>query len=592
MFRILSKNRFFIASLVLLVFICILYIYSATVNTVMIATIPDVLLIDKFHQGTLTFQDLWVPFGEHRLLGFRLLFLFGSLFLGLNSFYALYLVIGTFVLSSLILYILYKRSLPSSDIKKIQLNFLPVLLIIFALTQMPGLTIAGMTDQFMISIVLALIGFALTDSLFRKFSFLKLGILIFIIFSLTLLFGGGYSAGFYFSIVIVIIIRSITERTFELKIVLPIIFSLLAAYIFYSLPAGSLRGNGSDSNAILEVIKGNGLQSLSYFIKLTAASLMGQSANGYAILKTLTPYFATGTILMLFYIYSIKTFFTSKMRRKTFMPLFLMAYAFGTMIAVWLGRSHLPENALNPWYIPFTKFAAIGVLWILFYNYAKKSTLKNKIVYGLAVFFIVFVQLFGYYAEIQSIPHRRYFMEYPRNLVLAGKENIVASIGSGEVRYTPFYSDFENTMNALNVLEKYNLSFYRNLEKVSDQSVFQNVTLISGWYDSQTRSDGALYRWINKTAIADVQSGEEGMLIIEGFVPPFNRDIEIKIVVNNQVLFTEIRPEGPFKIEQSIAKNSLLDIQIQTDKSTVLEKTGLGKDARDLSIIIYDLSAR
>ncbi|MDD1504956.1 glycosyltransferase family 39 protein [Lysinibacillus sp. CNPSo 3705] len=120
-----------------------------------------------------------------------------------------------------------------------------------------------------------------------------------------------------------------------------------------------------------------------------------------------------------------------------------------------------------------------------------------------------------------------------------------------------------------------------------ENNIWGRSVLNNGWY-----SDEGNYRWIAKSASASIRSGDIGELIIEGIVPDNYDEVTLLLVVDGEIMRSDILKSGEFQIKQKLNKNETMEIEIKTDKSFVPKKNGNSNDVRELSIIINNLEVR
>lgn len=112
-----------------------------------------------------------------------------------------------------------------------------------------------------------------------------------------------------------------------------------------------------------------------------------------------------------------------------------------------------------------------------------------------------------------------------------------------------------------------------------------NIQFLDGWYDIEGN-----YRWINKVAKANIETGDSGKLQIYGTVPNEYAQITMEIYINDSLLATETLANGIFQLEYDLNKNEKMGMRIEIDNSFIPKEKGISSDMRELSIIINNIT--
>ena len=161
-----QKGTFFnllYLALTLLPFLCLIFlVYTYRVDVPAWDQWNLVPLMDKFYQGTLTFQDLWSQHGEHRIFFPRIVMLLLARFSGWNTTYELAFSI---LLAMVIFFVLVYQIRITERLLQIRLNWLiPVLsIMVFSLNQVQNWLWGFQLTEFM-SVLAVLAGFILLQA--------------------------------------------------------------------------------------------------------------------------------------------------------------------------------------------------------------------------------------------------------------------------------------------------------------------------------------------------------------------------------------------------------------------------------------------
>jgi hypothetical protein len=233
----------------------------------------------------------------------------------------------------------------------------------------------------------------------------------------------------------------------------------------------------------------------------------------------------------------------------------------------------------------------IGILWILFYDILKKynqlpvksfkNFLKNNlwtlIIFIFSIIWIFSFQVVSNLAQWRRGPHVKGWLETKRQAILFPTDKSLEFL----------LWDKENSLKAINTLKKYKLSVFR-------ENSSNKIIKLSGW-----NSDG----WIGKNATVRVISGQKGTLLMNVYVPInifsdiYKNSLVLQIiddekVINEQKFSVNYFDKGPINIIFNIPKNTALNLEIRLDKSYIPVNYGLGKDLRELGILIKSFDVK
>ncbi|MCX6726969.1 MAG: hypothetical protein NTY75_04175, partial [Candidatus Shapirobacteria bacterium] len=146
----------------------------------------------------------------------------------------------------------------------------------------------------------------------------------------------------------------------------------------------------------------------------------------------------------------------------------------------------------------------------------------------------------------------------------------------------------KETLNAIGVLKKYKLSVFR------EDMYSKKIVKLFGW-----NSDG----WIGKNVMARVTSGEEGILSMNVYLPTeifskvYKNSLILQIIIDGKIIDEQKFSNGSFDkgavdITLNVPKNETLSLELKLDKFYIPAEFDLGKDLRELGIIINKIEAK
>jgi len=82
--RIIKNNYLVISAFILFSLFIVLYINRASMDVPFLDGLMMLPIVDKYFNGTMTLNDFNIRFGEHRLIGYSLIYLLNAIFFELN----------------------------------------------------------------------------------------------------------------------------------------------------------------------------------------------------------------------------------------------------------------------------------------------------------------------------------------------------------------------------------------------------------------------------------------------------------------------------------------------------------------------------
>lgn len=580
-----------LAGIALLVCYGLVYTLSFRRNMLWENLLEFMPLVQKRVDGTLTLEDLWSPFGEHRLLGYKLVFLANAAWFGLNTLLEAALMPLACGVGAICLFPRYRRSLaPWASDRAIQLSFLVLAFLFISPNQyasfgngmIVGLAIGG--TQFVI-------GFLTLDTFLRSPSRRTAAVYALSVSLAIILFGSAYSTGFALGLLATIAATGAVEwrssQRIDWRLLSTAAAPVAAALVVYMWPwAGSPVTNASLSKNLPWVLS-HPFGSLRFLCMMLTSTVFSEDVfreeaahSGWLA--------AFGAGLALVYGFAGWTFVKRRLWEITWVPFSLAMHALATTAMVLIGRSALGANyAFFPQYLIQTKVGLIGVLWILFLHWQKTKERAPGRLAVAASALVTLGQAYTNRVEWRIIPYRADLFDRGLNATLFDEKSLL-TLGPGE-SYNLLYADTSKTEVGLGIARRYKLSAFSACP-VPGRSL-NDAMLLSGWYSPEKEGG----RWIGRSAEALVRTGDGGMITVKGYVTPntfeaaYQRDLSILITPDVGAPITQKLDAGPFEVRLPVCKHCNVRLVLAPSKFCVPQQVGIGPDDRELSVLISSL---
>lgn len=590
----IKNNLLIICVFIILVLFSIFNVNRTFIDVPYLDGLMQVPTVEKYFNGTLKFSDIAQRWGEHRLIGYTLIFLLNTILFGLNMKMEPFVFVLVYFLIGLVLYFCFKnifKTIFKNKFKKwIGLLYLPILFIVFSLVHPP---IMLMTTQFVIGTLF----FVLISKYFDRIcldskNLLDLILFLSLILVYIVVFSGANFGGMVLGFMICFLFKIFfsDKKKPSLYCLISILFTLFLSISYFKLTRVDYDGVSLFEKIILFFYKfGESFKSILSGISATTLDVhtFEDTLGGREILVLIN-----GSVLLLIGIYSIFKYIFLKMYKFTYFPIFLMVYSLGHILSTRLGR--LDGGWMQPmseWYSFHLYFYVIGILWIIFYDFLKKygqiskKNFKNLIwKYKCNLMIFIFIlgwifsfQFFSNLAQWHRGPYVKQWLEPKKvTLLYPTDENLEYLLWTKE-----------ESLEAIRILKKYKLSVYREENLI-------NFVKLYGWYNDN---------WINKSARATIKSGLDGLVLInvslpkETFIKIYKDSLMLQILVNEKVVKEQNFSDGSFDqgsvdISFEVPKNQELNLEIKLDKSFIPKDFDLGKDSRELGIIINKIEVK
>lgn len=574
---------------------CVVYGFAYTLhvrrNIIVENQFAYMPLLQKVEDGTLTLADLWTPFGEHRVLGYKILFIGNALLFQLNSLMEALLMPLTFGVGAWILFLGYRKSLEGlAGDRFVQLSFLPMALLFNAPSQYATFA-NGMIVGLAIGATLFVATFLVLDRYLRTPSRVGLATYAVAVVFTVLVFGSAYSTGFAAAVLAgagaASYARWRESGALPWRHALSVAIPLLGAMIVYMIPwAGSPVRNADLSQNVGWVLT-HAFGSLRFVCLMMAATVFSdvvhqQHENHAGVLALF------GLLVALSYAAALRVFVRERSWRITWVPFLFIVHACATMGSVLLGRSRYGEGyASFQQYLLQTKLGTIGAIWT-FVIYARSSPGVAARRWMAVPVIAALCQLYSIGSEWRIAGYRRELFENGLNATLNGDQGLLR-VPSGQ-QLNLLMAEPGETEVGLRIARHQKLSAFSACPKPGRS--LQDALLLSGWHAQEGGG-----RWIQSTARIQLHTGTRGHIALEGYVPPeihekvYGGDLQVILRSGTQELVRNAVGPGSFAVEATVCTECDFTLTIEMTKSFVPSAAGLGADDRQLSVVVTKLDA-
>jgi hypothetical protein len=456
------KNKLLLMASVLIPFIHImLYVWSTGGSTVFRDDIYLVkgAVVEKFCDGTLEFADLWRPTGGSRILGYNLLLMANTAWFGLNSRLVVRLIPFVLLATAFLLFKDYSKSLAGLCTPAwIAATYALPMLLVFNLTMWEGFAF-DYAIIFIWSIPWFLASFYALEGVVLKGGWRSWLPAIVILGLAFLVFGQSSSFAFGTALVTTFACRIALNRRdlprgFVSRVLAGGAVLMLIAMIYL------YRIKDNDFFPATQYLDWSFLtnpwDTVRFVLASLAASIIGADAskpylNAAAII-------AVGTLVALIYGLALALFFRARMYQRTYLPLFLMAYALAFVAIMTMGRFQYGLlYGMASRYTCSTICGIIAIVWIIVFALTKSvpaARLTRSALIALIAAILLGV-LWTTVLEWEIQPHRKANFHRLREIALR-----VDTASDEEL--AGFEEDPSRVRDSLRVLKNLHLSVYRS----------------------------------------------------------------------------------------------------------------------------------
>ncbi|MDD4937786.1 MAG: hypothetical protein PHX34_02095 [Candidatus Shapirobacteria bacterium] len=586
------KILFFV--LLIQVLLILFYIYNSTENIVYQDNLNPINtdLIENFYGKKLTFNNLWKEHNGINIFGSLTITLINIALFKLNTRFEILLSIFSMFIVSLITFE-YFRKLVQKFTKNniIQLLFALIILIYFSLNQWENIVFNGGSIHIM-SILPFLLIMIIYDKFifsgFKKKDFLKYLVVVFF----STIWGGQYTFGLIVSLLITVFLEKVINKNKKIsfiKIILLVTIFVVAYFLFYFSIFGSnvAIGNSGIFNLFKDPISSFKFIFLTFSGVLIGVDLFNRlniSVDFGSII---------GLVVILIYLYSLIIYYKSKMFKKTIVPLMMIIYSVVTIGIIFISRFKYGINyGLSSRYTTSTMLGLVGCFIILFYFLFRRKTLEKIKIISLKNFSIIVIFLFVISCQIMTITNEWVISPYRKNFYKKLEIMALNLDNYSKDDLSLFQAkNIDYIYNTFAILKKYKLNVFKENGFLSKQ---KGLIKLSGW-----NSDG----WIGKNAKIMVVDSKEGILSMNLYIPidiftnVYKNSIVLQIMDSEKTIgqreFLEGSfDNGPVEVIFDIPKKTELNLDLKLDKSFIPSDYNLGKDSRELGVIINKIEVK
>ena len=527
-------------------------------------------IIELYHSKELVIGDFFTKYGEHGMLGYNVLMLINAVLFDMTTFFDVHLnTIAVTICGFISVYLFHKSWKDKSNIINYYIGIVLITVINFSFIQSSS---GAMETQVRLGVLFFFICvFMIQKVIYGESSCKNLIWMSLLILLSVNVFGTLYSFAVIPFLFIFLFIRAVKMKKIDLKaytIAGVYTFSTILYVIQYQLfKSGELSGtSGGILHSALQGIL-NPFETLLSLFAWNASAVFGFPVWTTKALPDLI-YLIVGGILTAVTIWTIFRWYKSKMSNVTMVPIMLIGYTFIVFCLTFLGRYSMWEWFVNEWYYVHTKVGLIGVVWILLWDYANFA--KFKKINLSAIILISVTIVFGNIITLQRAPAVKNYYEEKQPYLFAKS---IEDLPIAENGNTPLLHNAETTMNAINIMKKYNLSVYKY------HGLYDTMNEIAlGIQPYGLHDDG----WLEQESLITVDTGSKGEIRLEFYyptVPNKSQKVTVSTAIDEKIIEVV---EGINIVEIKAPANSIEAVNIRGD--WIEEKQG--GDLRDKTILL------
>ncbi len=454
------------------------YIIKSTANIVYMDQMYQLAIVDKFLDNQLTLEDVLTSHSGHRSIAYIPILLLNAAIFNFNTQVEMH--IGSLVLlaTCIIMFRFYRDSLPSTTSSMtVQFCFIPMALLIFSLIQWENIVFSNGT-YLMLRMAIYIINFAALDAILVRTDSIdtsKVIRLLILLFLTITVIGSAYYPALVCAMATVTLLDCLRKRKSGAILIACILATTVLATILYK------YGMADDPNVsgagLMKQITGLAAApaaAVKFFILSFGGSVFGVDLYEFNQLSKRLPG-PIGIAVIFIYLYSIITFFRSRMYEKTFMPLFFIFYAITLHVLILTARFSYGSiyYGMSSRYTTDTQYGIIAVVWIFAFSILTRKKRQSEsnpdaqsgnhaesgfFSIGAAFKIIVMAFIFSGYCltqltEWKASPYRKAYYE---NLI----QTALNIDSCDDSKLQPFQSTPDLTRNALRILQKHNLNVF------------------------------------------------------------------------------------------------------------------------------------
>ncbi len=574
--------------------------------------------VADYFSGKLSLEKLFIPYGEHRIPLYRLLLVANSAWFGLNMYVDPALTASASLVTAGLLYPAFRRSLaPALAPGAIAFAFLPVLAVSVSLAYPP---LMFMSTQFQLGSVLVLLVGVLLYGSGREPSGSRLAVCAGLVIAYFGLFSGGYFPGLLASLAAVFAARWALERKAPSKGEWGLLLLSFACAAIYSRTILRETGLGAPLTAKLWGVFGHPGFTIRFLLGGLAASVAclppGISSTPLAVVALLL-----GSAVLAALAAGAWLFRQSQMWRRTYLPVWMLAYSLGIIGAVRVGRGDGGWTwMMNDWYAFHLKFLPLAVFWILLYSVSNgrpvlasgSGWVPSKAgVQRWRPWRLESLALMGFALLLAStwlFSNGRQWARGPRHKLKdeARRQAMLSPGYTNKPIEEVLLVSRPEAATGLGILVKHRLNVFHDFAPdgaaLASMTGLPSVDANCHHLDEATKAGGWLGDgWIERVASLKLRSGPVGLVELSAYMPEelfrevYRGELRVDLFadgdrVSSRLLSAPTFGGGGFTLEGRIPPGKLLSLEIRVSKSFVpKEHAGSSGDSRDLAIRITDL---
>ncbi len=593
--NVLKNNLLVISSIIIFLLLTIIYIELRFVDVFFLDGLMMVPIVYKYFRHILTLKDIIQQWGEHRLIGYSLIYLANAIIFKLNLKIEAYIFMLVYLLNTIIIYINYKNLFEKKFSKRfkllIQISYLPIVFFTFSLVHPVG---HFMTTQFVIGtlmfVILSIYFNQICIGKEKKYTTLILmGLTTIYVF----IFSGAYFGGALFSFLTCLFFYLIVNKNKKtnLRLVIPVLYFLIIIAFYIYLTLANIKGVGGFSDKVIWFF-GNFIETFKSLLAGLSSTVLDQNTYMERLKNNGILLFINGSILFLLGAWSIIRYIKMKMYKITYWPLILISYTVGAILTIRLGRvSGGWEWPTNMWYTFHYYFYLIGIFWIINFDILKSIDQKRKIspsffysnkknlIYLVFVGYILIIQLISNFFQVRRAFSERNYYEARRQAMLFPDDQSIDLL-----LWTR-----EESKKAIKIMKKYHLSVFR--KDLNELLYKGDLVKLSGWY-----GDG----WIGKSSRLIVRNKNKNKMNLKIRIPDeilnkiYKNSIWVTLFIDDKIIKKTLLTNETFKNESTnislnIPKDKQFILKINLDKSYIPAEKKISADLRELGIIITQI---
>jgi hypothetical protein len=421
----------------------------------------DIQFVGRYLAGNASAADFFRPFGEHGLLGYRLITLINVELFKYTSLFEFWINIAN-VLIVLAMFLIWCLPYLKSGSPWQALTL--ILLIIILLNPMQGSSIS-METQVRLGILFFLFMLPVADRVLRN-SYGPWDLVVFGTTSVLAInvFGTAYSVAGSFAILLVAFVFALKKSQFKQLGIILAVFTV--CWSLYVVSYGLLDVSLTD-DALSDTTRPQIKLSAWLLAPYALAQFFGSALLGYApIADGYVPsalYGIAGVIMFLISLWALGTTLKTQKQAHIAIPAMCLLYTFFVGCLVLVGRLELlgVQVLTNNWYHVHTKVGTAATFWLLMILLAcPVISRQQKMIARVSVALIALTLLCGLFHEARRSPHVR---AYWSNLATAMLMN-PNDIDELSTKHTALLATPKETKQGLMILREHRLSAFSKTE--------------------------------------------------------------------------------------------------------------------------------